>query len=132
MKLLALLSALVLAFSVSACSRSHDEHAGADAGEHHEHADAHAHDHDHAAAGAEWGTPTSKTQTVEVGCGGCMYDMAGKTGCNPAVKIEGKTYWVEGLKMDTHGTGLCEATKPAEIAGEIKDGKFAATYLKIK
>jgi len=50
---------------------------------------------------------------VEVGCAGCLFDMEGAEGCQLAVKVDGKTYLVSGVDIDTHEAGLCESTKQA-------------------
>jgi hypothetical protein len=123
-RFLSLAFVFALSLAVAACTRSEPAHeAHAEEGHSHEH---------HASGATEWGKATSETQTAEIGCGGCMYKMAGAAGCKTAVKLDGKTYWVEGLEIDAHGAGLCDATKQAEIAGKIENGKYTATYLKLK
>ncbi len=52
------------------------------------------------------------------------------------VRIDGKSYFVEGTKIDEHGDahaddGFCNAIKKAEVIGEVKDGKFVVSYFKL-
>ena len=75
-------------------------------------------------------TPTIRL--VEAGCGECTYKMDGVTSCALAVKIDGKPYLVSGTDVSAHEAGLCRATKQAEIAGEVKYGKFVATSFKLR
>lgn len=77
-----------------------------------------------------------KTRIVEASCGECNFGMK-HTGCALAVKIDGKPYLVTGTPgLDSFGdahaaTGMCTVVRKAEVAGEIKDGKFAATTFKL-
>lgn len=69
---------------------------------------------------------------VEAACGQCRFDMKGKKGCDLAVRIDGKSYFVEGSKIDDHGDahaqdGFCHAVRKAEVVGEVKDGKFVVS-----
>lgn len=77
-----------------------------------------------------------KTQVVEVSCGQCQFGMQSKKGCDLAVRIDGKTYFVDGTKLDDHGDahaedGFCNAIRKAEVVGEIKDDKFVVSYFKL-
>ncbi|MBT8196806.1 MAG: hypothetical protein KJO64_10270 [Bacteroidia bacterium] len=75
---------------------------------------------------------TVKTmQVVEASCGTCNFGLEG-SGCSLAVKIDGKAYPVDGVDFhalgDAHAEhGLCNATRVAEINGEIKDGVYMAS-----
>lgn len=71
-------------------------------------------------------------QTVEAGCGGCIFSMKGATGCDLAVKIDGKPYWVQGANVDAHATGLCTAGKKAVVSGRVEGDKFIATDFKLQ
>ena len=73
---------------------------------------------------------------VEVSCGQCKFAMTNKKGCDLAVRIDGKSYFVEGTTIDDHGDahakdGFCSAVRKAEVIGEIKDNKFVVTYFKL-
>jgi len=78
----------------------------------------------------------AKPQVVEVSCGQCKFGMTEKKGCDLAVRIDGKSYFVEGTKIDDHGDahahdGFCEAIRKAEVVGEIKDNRFVVTQFKL-
>ena len=73
----------------------------------------------------------SINQVVEAACGQCQFRMAEKSGCDLAVKIDGKSYFVDGTTIHDHGDahaddGFCEAIRQAEVKGEIIDGRFKA------
>lgn len=78
---------------------------------------------------------TKKVQVVEASCGECQFKMPGK-GCELAVRINGKSYFVDGTSIDDHGDahgefGFCEAIRKAEVQGEIVNNRFKATYFKL-
>lgn len=79
---------------------------------------------------------TKKIQVVEASCGQCQFGMKDKKGCDLAVRISGKTYFVEGTKIDEHGDahakdGFCESIRKAEAQGEVVNDKFKVTYFKL-
>lgn len=79
---------------------------------------------------------TPKTQIVEASCGQCQFGMKSKSGCDLAVRIDGKSYFVEGTKLDDHGDahaedGFCSAIRKAEVSGEIVNDKYVATSFKL-
>lgn len=87
-------------------------------------------------ANAQDKNKAQKTQIVEVSCGQCQFDMKDKKGCDLAVRIDGKSYFVVGTKIDDHGDahakdGFCETIKTAEVVGEVKDNTFVVTYFKL-
>lgn len=78
---------------------------------------------------------TKKIQTVDASCGQCQFKMEGK-GCHLAVRINGKSYFVDGTSIDDHGDahghdGFCEAIRKAEVQGEVVNNRFKATYFKL-
>ena len=78
---------------------------------------------------------TKKIQIVEASCGECQLGLPGK-GCDLAVRINGKAYFVDGTSIDKHGDahaedGFCEAIRKAEVQGEIVNDRFKATYFKL-
>lgn len=78
---------------------------------------------------------TKKIQTVETSCGMCQFGMKAKD-CSLAVRIDGKSYFVDGTTIDEHGDahakdGFCEAIRKAEVQGEIIENRFMATYFKL-
>ena len=76
------------------------------------------------------------TQIVEASCGQCQFGMTDKKGCDLAVRIEGKSYFVDGTNLDDHGDahaedGFCSAIRKAEVAGEVKGNRFVASTFKL-
>ena len=79
--------------------------------------------------------PHKKIQVVETACGECQFKLEGK-GCDLAVRINGKAYFVEGTDIDSHGDahandGFCKAVRKAEVQGEVVDNRFKVTYFKL-
>ena len=77
----------------------------------------------------------SKIKIVEASCGQCQLGMEGKS-CDLAVRIDGKSYFVVGTNIDSHGDahandGFCASIRKAEVIGEINDNKFVVTYFKL-
>lgn len=74
-------------------------------------------------------------QVVEASCGQCRLGLPGK-GCDLAVRVQGKAYFVEGTTIDSHGDahardGFCQAIRQAEVQGEVVNNRFVATYFKL-
>ncbi len=79
--------------------------------------------------------PGKKVQIVEAACGECKLGLPGAT-CDLAIRIDGKSYFVDGTDIDSHGDahaddGFCKAIKKAEVQGELVNGRFKATYFKL-
>ena len=79
--------------------------------------------------------PNKKIQIVETACGECQFKLSGK-GCDLAVRIDGKSYFVDGTDIDSHGDahakdGFCNAIRKAEVQGEIVSDRFKVTYYKV-
>ncbi len=76
-------------------------------------------------------TPTTlvslSSETVEVGCGKCVYDIAGVTSCVLAAKIGDHAVLVTGAEVDLQDHGLCEATGTAVVSGRLDGDTFVAT-----
>ena len=76
-----------------------------------------------------------KKQVVEASCGQCQFKMEGKS-CDLAVRIDGKTYFVDGTSIDSHGNahaadGFCAAIRKAEVSGSIVNDRFIAIDFKL-
>lgn len=79
--------------------------------------------------------PTKELMDVEASCGQCNFELPG-TGCDLAVRIAGKAYFVDGTHIDKHGDahakdGFCNAVRKAKVQGEVKDNRFVASYFKL-
>jgi hypothetical protein len=72
---------------------------------------------------------------VDAGCGQCRFGLQ-KSGCDLAVKIDGKAYFVDGTGINDHGDahaadGFCESTRKAVVQGKIVDNRFLVSYFKL-
>ena len=70
-------------------------------------------------------------QIVEAACGQCKFGIKGED-CNLAVRIDGKTYFVDGSKIDDHGDahandGFCNKIRKARVSGHIVNNRCAAS-----
>jgi hypothetical protein len=78
-----------------------------------------------------------KKQVVEVACGQCQFGLITQKGCDLAVRIDGKAYFVDGADIDQFGdahdekTGFCEVIRKAEVTGELKDNRFEVSSIKL-
>ena len=73
-------------------------------------------------------SPTAPVaQTLEAGCGACIYKIEGATGCPLAVDVAGTPMLVTGTDFDAMGNGLCLEKKQVQIAGAVEGTSFAAT-----
>ena len=75
------------------------------------------------------GNNMSINQVVEAACGQCQLGMTEKSGCDLAIRIDGKSYFVDGTSIHDHGDahaddGFCEAIRQANVKGEIIEGRF--------
>lgn len=78
---------------------------------------------------------SKKIMIVDASCGQCQFGLKGES-CDLAVRIDGKAYFLDGTKIDDHGDahaddGFCKAVRKAEVQGEVKNGRFVATYFKL-
>lgn len=79
--------------------------------------------------------PDKKIQVVEASCGECQFKLEGK-GCDLAVRINGRAYFVDGTEIDSHGDahandGFCKAVRKAEVQGDVVNNRFKVTYFKL-
>lgn len=70
---------------------------------------------------------------AEIACGECRFKMKGKS-CDLAVRINGKTYFVDGKNIDDFGDahgehGFCNAISKAKVSGKIVNNKFKASAI---
>jgi hypothetical protein len=77
------------------------------------------------------------SQVVDASCGQCQFGLTNQEGCDLAVKINGKAYFVDGTKIDDHGDahnkkdGFCEVVRKAKVTGKIVDNRFVASSFKM-
>jgi hypothetical protein len=75
----------------------------------------------------------SKKQTVELSCGQCQFELTSQKGCDLAVRIDGKAYFIDGAHIDDFGdahdehTGFCEVIRKAEVTGKVVGNRFKAS-----
>ncbi len=78
-----------------------------------------------------------KKQIVELSCGQCQFDLTSQKGCDLAVRIDGKSYFVDGAHIDDfgdahdEGTGFCEVIRKAEVEGELINNRFKVITVKL-
>ena len=87
------------------------------------------------AAQAQTKKKFDKPTIVEASCGECQFGMKGKS-CDLAVRIDGKSYFVDGTTIHDHGDahsekGFCNAISKASVTGEIVGDRFKATSFKL-
>lgn len=69
-------------------------------------------------------------QSAQVACAGCVFHMEGAEGCQLAVKLDGKTYFVDGAEVAGHE--WCDKALDAVVNGTIENGRFVASSVKTK
>ena len=74
-------------------------------------------------------TKDTKPQIVEAACGQCQFNMTEISGCDLAVRMNGKSYFVDNTNIDDHGdahadNGFCNTVRTARVQGEIVEGRF--------
>ena len=78
---------------------------------------------------------SKKVLIVEAACGQCRPEMPGKS-CDLAIRINGKSYFVDGTDIDSHGDahatdGFCNSIRKAKVQGQIINDRFKATYFQL-
>lgn len=72
-------------------------------------------------------TATATAQTVDAGCGACIYQIEGATGCPLAVEVAGTPMLVTGSDFNAMDNGLCAEKRKVNIEGAVDGTSFAAT-----
>ena len=72
---------------------------------------------------------------AEVACGQCLLDLPGD-GCDLAIRIDGKAYYVHGTGIDDHGDahandGFCNTIREAVVVGELIGERFVVKNLQL-
>jgi len=75
-------------------------------------------------------------QEVEASCGQCQFGLEEPAGCDLAVRIDGKAYFVDGSQIGDHGdahddNGMCNAIRQARVKGQVVDGRFKAESFEV-
>ena len=76
-------------------------------------------------------------QVAELSCGQCKFEIEEPLGCDLAVKIDGKAYFIDGAHIDDFGDahdinlGFCNVIRKANVVGKIEEGRFKATSIKL-
>jgi hypothetical protein len=65
---------------------------------------------------------------VEASCGQCKLSLPGKS-CDLAIRLNGKSYFVDGTNINDHGDahaddGFCNSIRKAEVQGTIVNKRF--------
>ena len=79
-----------------------------------------------------------QAQTLEVGCGTCMFKQANGQGCYWAAKVNGDVYPMRGkvlpseADLPSHGPeGMCTMTRRAVVDGAVEGGLFNVTRFEL-
>lgn len=77
-----------------------------------------------------------QAQNVTAGCGLCIFHMPGVNTCVLAVRVEGRDYLVQGRGIDDLGDahaadGLCNTSRAVLVQGEVRDGKFVVSEMRL-
>ena len=73
-----------------------------------------------------------KSSDAEIACGQCQFEMKDPKGCDLAIRVLDKPYFVDGYGIDDFGdahdehTGFCEVIRKAEIVGKVEEDRFKA------
>lgn len=82
-------------------------------------------------------TKEIKDKTVEASCAQCKFKIKEPQGCDLAIRLNGKVYFVDGTNLDAHGDaheedGFCNAIRQAEVTGTIKGNRINVTRFSLK
>ncbi len=78
-----------------------------------------------------------KTVLAEVSCGQCQFGLTSQGGCDLAIRIDNKAYFVDGAHIDDFGdahdkkTGFCEVIRKAEVTGHLAEDRFKASSISL-
>lgn len=79
--------------------------------------------------------PDAALHTVKTSCGECNFGLPGDD-CTLAIRMDDKTYFVQGTHIDSFGNahgddGFCNAIRKAEVQGTVKDSFFVVSYFRL-
>ncbi|MGB1042065.1 MAG: DUF6370 family protein [Tenacibaculum sp.] len=81
--------------------------------------------------------PKEKIVIAEASCGQCQFNLKSQKGCDLAIKIDDKAYFIDGAHIDDYGDahdekiGFCNVIRKVEVTGTIENERFKATSFKI-
>lgn len=76
-------------------------------------------------------------QIATISCGQCQFGLTSQEGCDLAVKIDNKAYFVDGAHIDDFGDaheinkGFCETVRKATISGEIIGNRYKTSSIQL-
>ena len=75
-------------------------------------------------------------QIMDASCGQCMFAMGEQVGCDLAVRIGTKAFFVKGAAIDDFGDahaedGFCNSIRKAKVKGHIQESIFVVTSLEL-
>jgi hypothetical protein len=76
-------------------------------------------------------------QLADVSCGQCNFELESEDDCSLAIKINNKAYFIDGFGIDDFGdahdenTGFCNVVRKAAVVGEVVNGRFVASTIKL-
>ena len=76
-------------------------------------------------------------QVVEISCGQCQFEIKEPMGCDLAIRVANRAYFIDGANIDDFGdahdknTGFCNIVRKATVVGVFKDGRFKASSIKL-
>ena len=78
---------------------------------------------------------TDSFQILKAACGECRFGMRGN-GCQLAVRINGKPYFVDGTSIEELGDahakdGLCNKIRKASVSGKLENDRYVTTSFKL-
>ena len=74
-------------------------------------------------------------EVAELSCGQCKFGLESKAGCDLAIRIDHKAYFVEGFNIDEFGdahdktSGFCEVIRNGEVIGVLENDTFVANSI---
>lgn len=75
-------------------------------------------------------------QIMDASCGQCMFAMDEQVGCDLAVRIDTKAFFVKGAAIDDYGDahaedGFCNSIRKAKVKGYVQESIFIVTSLEL-
>jgi|GEM_PF-512426 len=76
-------------------------------------------------------------KTVEASCAQCKFKVKEPQGCDLAIRVKGRIYFLDGTNLDAHGDaheedGFCNAIRQAVVTGTIKGNRIQVSQFNLK